>query len=184
MKKDLVRFIECSLIGDGSIVPRERGMFRFQLGSVNRTYAEWVRRSLEELGLSMAKISVSPGRERVFKQGIYLTSDYHQVLSKVTEDLGDLRVKWYPQGVKVFPLDFRWDWDAVERLLAEDGNRNKRQQIIYWGVKSDAGFETLGEFLKSRGAEVSEWKKHPTSGRILAVQEIIKSLPGFESKGI
>lgn len=174
---EVSRFIESSLLGDGSLV-RNGGKTRFAMSSKNKEYLEWLRKELESRGLLCGKISrfVWSKDKSGFKDDCVIYNLY----TRFCKGLNSLRDRWYRNGKEV-PMDFIFTKEDIIRLYAEDGTKEGSCQVIYWGVKDDVSYMKLVECAKLNYEVVSSDKLHYSGGRILRLKGV-EALKGYEYK--
>lgn len=170
---EIEKFIECSLLGDGSLVPQgEKVVFSMHMKS--RDYVDWVRFRLELFGFKCRNDA-----PELREDG----KTYYYVRTRSSSLLQALRLKWYPFGKKAVPQNFEWSLDALDRLIAEDGTKGEYGgSSVYWGVKDDTSFEKFKEFVSSI-TPCTEHKPNHTAGRVLYLPRYeARPLPGYAYK--
>lgn len=118
--KEVIHTIESALLGDGSISPLSKS-FVFTDSHVER-HSEYTTKIKEWLG----DFSIQ-SRKLISGYG----SSIIQVVSKTSPYLGELRNKWYPNGVKIVPSNLDWMSDfTVAKWYMDDGSlaHNEKQQ--------------------------------------------------------
>lgn len=178
-KKDvseLLRFIESSLLGDGSIVPLGNKCC-FSMSSSNREYLEFIQESLRSYGMLSG---ISEFLYKKEKSGFKKDCIVYILKSRKTVVLNELRSRWYPEGVKQVPSDFVFIKQDIIRMYVEDGSRDGKSCKIFWGAKDDEAFERFCKCCEENYVLVSKGS-HKTGGKFISLKGV-EVLPGYEYK--
>jgi hypothetical protein len=131
---EVTKFIEDSLLGDGSLVANGKG-YKFQ-ESHKKEHEEYVRYIEKILGKTAIKT-----RQMISGYG----TEMLQVTSKSYETLNSLREKWYPNGQKAVPEDLSFMDDAsVAKWYMDDGSLAHSEKQIDRACFSTNGFSQEG----------------------------------------
>lgn len=177
----LLRFVERSLFGDGSICWNyNKAKAYFDVSVKEEEYVLWLKGVLDGFGVKSAIYTTTRSAE---KWGYKRDTWIHSLRTTALRGLVPLREKWYPEGSKLDPLDYEWDLETVERFIAEDGAPAGPGSRLYWGVKSDEGFERLLTFLHGHVRCWESFVDH-TAGRTIYIADtsVFRALPGYRRK--
>lgn len=174
----LSRFIESSLLGDGSIVcAGDKSCYSHT--SSNKEYLEFIRGSLIKLGLPCSEVRLFIWKKE--KSGFTRDCNIYYLKSRKCKFLNNLRRKWYPLGKKEIPVDFEFNQQDIIRIYNEDGSKDAKSQCIFWGVKDEGSFNKFVDAIKRYYTVLSYNKEHKTGGRVIRLIGV-EALPGYEYK--
>jgi len=130
------KFLEGSLLGDGSLQSRSTRAARYGLGQKYREYCEWIskfleRYSIEQSGNITERLKGFNNDSKKTKCYRYTSLDY--------SNFKPIHTRWYGSGQKVIPQDLELSPLALRHWFIEDGGCYENN----WGTK-EVRFATNG----------------------------------------
>lgn len=146
LTEECISFFDGLLLGDGSIPYRNAGSRIYSHGCKYREYLEYIKKRARKYGITFSPILTRQRQDSRYKNNNY-TESFLQSHRFKTFEL--FRKRWYPNGKKIIPKDFRFSKDSLLHWYLGDGHFYRHILLCTHGFNLD-DLQFLKNLLKDK----------------------------------